>query len=119
MRGSLYLGRSHVWSVLVLFILAISLAAFAAKDFVKPTAKNAKEYPAHDEHSSGRVTVAIDPYDFADKSQIFTVHWNEEGYLPVFLVITNDSDQPIALTSMQGQLVTARRDKISPATTDD
>jgi len=119
MRGSLCVERSHVWSVLILFVLAVSLAAFAGKDFVKPAAKNAKEYPAHDEHTSDRVTVAIDPYDFADKAQIFTVHWNEEGYLPVFLVITNDSDQPIALTSMQAQLVTARRDKISPATTDD
>jgi hypothetical protein len=119
MPGSLPVGRFPYRTALVLFVLLSCFAALAAKDFVKPTAKNAKEYPAHDEHTTDRVTVAIDPYDFADKAQIFTVHWNEEGYLPVFLVITNDSDQPIALTSMEGQLVTARRDKISPATTDD
>jgi len=119
MHGSVSVGRFPYRSALVLFVLLSGLVALAAKDFVKPTAKNAKEYPARDEHTTDRVTVAIDPYDFADKAQIFTVHWNEEGYLPVFLVITNDSDQPVALTSMTAQLVTARRDKISPATTDD
>lgn len=119
MRENRPVRRFRGMGALVLFILLACLALLAAKEFVKPAAKNAKEYPAHDEHATDHVTVAIDPYDFADKAQIFTVHWNEEGYLPVFLVITNDGDQPIALTSMQAQLITARRDKISPATTDD
>jgi hypothetical protein len=96
------------------------MLALAAKEFVKPGAKHAKAYPAHDEHTNEAVTVAVDPYDFADKeAQVFSVRWTDEGYLPVFVVITNDGDLPISLTAMEAQFVTAHRDKISPATNDD
>jgi hypothetical protein len=47
------------------------------------------------------------------------VHWSEEGFLPIFVVITNEGDQPISLTGMQAQFITTRRDKIPPATNDD
>lgn len=105
---------------LLIFLCLVSLAAFASKDFTRPAAKNAKAYPAHDEHANEGVTVAIDPYDFADKTAgVFSVRWNEEGYLPVFVVIQNDTDQPISLGNMEAQWVTAHRDKISPATNED
>jgi hypothetical protein len=39
--------------------------------------------------------------------------------LPVFLVITNDSDQAISLLDMKTQLVTSDRTKITAATRDD
>jgi hypothetical protein len=91
----------------------------ASKEFAKPAAKPAATYPAHDSHSNEKATVAIDPYDLADKSQIFTVHWHDEGYLPIFLVITNDGDQPLALTGMHAEFITNHRDKIYPATKDD
>jgi len=65
------------------------------------------------------VTVAADPYDMADKAAIFSVKYQEQGYLPVFLVITNDGNQPISLTDMTAQLVTVNRTKLAPATVDD
>ena len=91
----------------------------ASKDFVRPSAHAAVTYPAHDAHTDEKVTVAVDPYDLADKAQIFTVHWSEEGYLPVFVVITNDSDQPLSLATIQAEFITARHDKIYPATQED
>jgi hypothetical protein len=100
-------------------IVLLCAVAFASKEFVKPAAHHARTYPAHDEHANERVTVAADPYDLADKAEIFSVHWNEEGYLPIFLIISNDSDQPISLTNMKAEFVTVRRDKIQPATSDD
>lgn len=101
-------------------VLSLSIFAFAAKEFTRPSAMHAKAYPARDEHSNEGVTVAVDPYDLADKlNPVFSVHWNEEGYLPLFVVISNDGDQPISLTGMEAQFVTAHRDKISPATSDD
>jgi hypothetical protein len=112
------LARSH--PLLAFGVVLVSCAfVLASKEFVKPTASPAKTYPAHDEHTSEGVTIAADPYDLADKAQIFSVHWKEEGYLPVFLVITNDSDQPVSLATMKAEFVTVRRDKILPATSDD
>jgi hypothetical protein len=107
------------WTVVVLALATVATVCLAAKEFVRPVAKPAKTYPAHDAHDSEGVTVAIDPYDRADKLQIFTVDWLERGYLPVFVVVTNDSDQPISLPDIKAQLVTANRSKLNAATTDD
>lgn len=107
-----------------LVLLSLGIAGFtrlsqAAKEFVRPAAQPAKSYPAHDAHDADGVTVAIDPYDTPEKRQIFTVDWFERGFLPVLLVITNDSDQPISSPTMKAQLVTANRSKVYAATADD
>ncbi|HET7441131.1 MAG TPA: hypothetical protein VFJ47_07515 [Terriglobales bacterium] len=91
----------------------------AAKEFVKPIAKAANSYPAHDEHPTEKTTVAVDPYDMPDKAQIFSVNYRDEGFVPVFLIITNNGDQPISLGQMKAELVTSGRTKISPASADD
>jgi hypothetical protein len=104
----------------VLAIVALfSVVCLAAKDFVMPAAQPAKTYPARDEHPTEKVTLAVDPYDMADKASIFSVNYSEEGFLPIFVVITNDGDQPVALAGMKAQLVTVNRSKISPASVDD
>ena len=100
-------------------IILLSILCLAAKEFIKPAAKAAKAYPAHDEHSKEAVTVAIDPYDMSDKAQIFSVNYRDQGIAPVFLIVTNDGDQPITLNNMKAELVTVGRTKLSPATTDD
>lgn len=93
----------------------------AAKEgFVMPKAADAKTYPAHDTNAQEKVTVAADPYDRAVKTQgVFHIKYKEEDLLPVLLIITNDAGQPIALTDMQVELVTAKRVKIHPATEDE
>ncbi len=96
-----------------------SVLVFAAKEFIKPVAKPAASYPAHDTHRDEGVTVAVDPYDMPDKAQIFSVDYHQEGLLPVFVVITNDTEQPIVLSSMKAQLVTVNRTKIPPSSADD
>jgi len=110
-------ARSSVRLGTVLCLLCV--LAVAAKEFVMPEAKPARTYPAHDDHTDEKVAVGVDPYDKQEKAQIFSVKWADEGYLPVFVVITNDGDQPVSLASMQVQFITAHRDKISSATTDD
>jgi hypothetical protein len=91
----------------------------AAKHFVMPAAHPAKTYPAHDEHPSEGVTLALDPYDMADKANIFSQRYNELGFVPIFVVITNDGDQPVSLAGSRAELVTHDRTKIPPATEDD
>lgn len=100
-------------------IIAFSVICLAGKSFVKPVAQPAKTYPAHDEHPTEHVTVAADPYDMADKAAIFSVKYQDHSYLPIFVIVTNDGNQPISLTDMTAQLVTVNRTKLSPATVDD
>src|SRR5258707_8406920 len=107
-------GLRMVWIQLVA-VAAIAMLpspALAAKGFAMPPALPAKTYPAHDQHPLEVVTVAVDPYDLAEKTNIFSVHYSEIGFLPIFVVITNDGDQPVELSGMKAQLVTANRAKI-------
>ena len=112
--------------ILVLSAVAIaavvalsSLVCLAAKEFVMPQAESAKTYPAHDQHPLEAVTVAVDPYDLAEKTTIFSVHYSEIGFLPIFVVVTNDGNQPVQLAGMKAQLVTVNRAKLSPAAEED
>jgi hypothetical protein len=112
-------ARPTYIALVCLAVVTFAVVCFAGKQFVKPTAQTAKTYPAHDEHPTEKVTVGVDPYDMADKAKVFTVNYSEEGYLPVLLIVSNDSDQPISLNDMKAQLVTVNHTKLSPATPDD
>ncbi len=105
--------------LLVVCLLAACNVFLAAKDFVRPVARPAKTYPAHDEHASEKVAIAADPYDKADKGKIFSVNFHEHGLLPVFFVISNDGDQPVSITRMQVTLTTANDSRLTPITSDD
>jgi hypothetical protein len=91
----------------------------AAKEFVMPQAQPAKTYPAHDEHPTEAVAVGVDPYDLAEKTTIFSVRYSEIGFMPIFVVVSNDGNQPVELSGMKAQLVTVNRAKLTPANEDD
>lgn len=110
------LGHPAIIFVLILFC---SVVALASKEFVMPQAQPARTYPAHDEHTTEKVAVAVDPYDVEYKASAFTVEFRKYGFMPVFLVVTNDSDQPVALADMKAQLNTVNRSKLFPASTED
>ena len=105
----------YLW-IPVLLVLGCGSVAWAGKGFTLPPAHDAAAYPAHQEHPDEHAAVAIDPYDTPTKADIFKVNWREHGYLPVFFVVTNGSDEPIALRNMKVEWVTANRSKIPPAT---
>jgi hypothetical protein len=119
MRRSSTIPLVKIISGVIAFMFFSCLWAAAGKDFVMPTAQAARNYPAHDDHPTEKVTIAVDPYDMADKAQIFGTNYSGYGYLPVFFVVTNDSDEPVALSSMKAQLITVNRTKLLPANTDD
>jgi hypothetical protein len=106
-------------AVFVALLVFLPLLCFAKKEFAMPSPQAAKTYPAHDEHPLEKTTVALDPYDMPDKTKIFSVNYSEIGFLPVYLVITNDGDAPVSLAGMKAQFVTVGRTKISPASEDD
>jgi hypothetical protein len=106
------------WAALAL-VLAVPLLCLAAKEFSMPKTQPAFSYAAHDHHAKENVTVGLDPYDDAAKAKIFSINYHDNDLLPILLVITNDSDQPIQLSDMDAELVTGDRTKLSPATEDD
>jgi hypothetical protein len=113
------ISLAHSPGLVLALLLICSLTAMGAKEFVMPDAHPARTYPAHDEHPQEKVTIAVDPYDVEYKASIFSVNYRNYGLMPVFFVVTNDSDQPIALTDMKAELVTHNRSKLSPASTEE
>ncbi len=106
------------WTVALTVIISSS-ALWAFKDFVPPHAENASTYPCKDAHPTEKVTMAVDVYNAPPKADIFITPYPQEGILPVFLIITNDGDQPITVKNMQAELVTVRRSKLESLTADD
>lgn len=91
----------------------------AAKNFVKPVARAAINYPAHDFHRDEKVAIAADPYDTPEKARIFSVDFAEHGFLPIFFVVTNDGDQPVSIAHMEIELITANHSKLTPSSPED
>ncbi len=112
--------RFTLRSFVVIFCGALLLpVVLLAKNFVKPVAQAAFNYPAHDLHRDEKVTIAADPYDTAEKAKLFSIDFVEAGFLPVFFVITNDGDQPVSIGNMEITLITAHRSKLTPSSTAD
>jgi hypothetical protein len=91
----------------------------AAKNFVKPVAKAAINYPAHDFHRDEKAAIAADPYDTPEKAKIFSVDFAAHGFLPIFFVVTNDGDQPVSIANMEIKLITSNHSKLTPITPED
>jgi len=111
--------RARFWLLLLSAVLAFPMICFAGKDFSMPKTQPAAAYPAHDYHSNEKVTVGVDPYDAPPKSNIFVVHYREMDLLPILVVITNDSDEPITLSDIKAELVTGDGSKLGAASEDD
>lgn len=104
------------WRFALCTVLLLAGVGQASRHFVMPKPQPANSYPAHDEHPLEHVTLGLDPYDMADKAKIFVVHYNEIGFVPIFVVVTNDGDQPISLAGATAQLTTVNGSKIPTAT---
>jgi len=115
-RMSSPLSRRLLGIVIVSWFLPVVL--MAGKGFIKPIAKPAFNYPAHDLHRDEQVTIAADPYDTAEKAKIFTINFAEHGFLPIFFIVTNDGDQPVSIINMQITLMTGKGSKLTPVDTD-
>lgn len=112
--------RSRRHRLLVALCASLCVPALlASKNFEKPVAKTAINYPAHDFHRDEKVTIAADPYDTPEKAKIFSINFAGHGYLPIFFVVTNDGDQPVSITNMQITLITANHSKLTPVGSDD
>jgi hypothetical protein len=115
--SSRFARRSVVAAVCAALFFPVMLVA--SKSFVKPVAKAAINYPAHDFHRDSSVAIAADPYDTPEKAKIFSVDFAAHGFLPVFFVVTNDGDQPVSIANMEITLITGNHSKLTPVPPND
>jgi hypothetical protein len=105
--------------VIVCLIVFTTLLVGGDKGFNPPPAEHAKTYALAEAHDDEQTVVAIDPYDAAPKTAIFKVKYREIGFLPVRIIISNDGAKPLMLDNLKIEYITARRDKLEPASKDD
>jgi hypothetical protein len=105
--------------LVLLGLLSVELIA-KAKPYMAPRAFHAKTYPAHETHDNEKISLAADPYDMPDKvAGVFSVNYQSNGLLPIYLIFSNDGDRPVSLGKMRVTLVTRRQIKIDPSSPDD
>lgn len=102
-----------------LLVILLTTLLFSEKRFNPPPANHASTYPLHEAHNDEKVTVAAEPYNAQQTSSVFKQNYWEHGLFPVRLLISNDSDQTLMLQDLKVEYITARRDKLQPATNDD
>jgi len=97
------------------FALALCGAALplAAKDHKIPVPKDASAYACHDEHAS--VVIAAEPYNTKEQGKLFRVPYLENGFMPIYLVVTNNGDEAISLDQARIDFISSERDRIPAA----
>jgi hypothetical protein len=110
--------RQWSWAAALAFICLVAASAHDYKPPEIPPAGHADKYPQHETHKDEGVTIAIDPYG-PDKASVFHVKFAEHHVLPMRLIVTNDSDQPISLADAHIQFTTAHKAKGEPLTKND
>jgi hypothetical protein len=84
-----------------------------------PPANAASTYPAFETHADEKVTIAADPYNTENKASCFRIKYLQLGFLPIRVIVTNDSDKPISLEQARIHFITANGDKIPAAEPED
>jgi hypothetical protein len=90
--------------------------SFCAGDHEPPPAGVATSYPAFDQHPNEQVAIAADPYNTKEKASIFRFKYQEYGFMPIRIIVTNNGDKPISLIDARINFITAAGDKIPAAT---
>jgi hypothetical protein len=108
-------------SALLLLLLAAALPSpnLAANNKKAPPPKPAAEYIAFDAHPTEHVTIAADPCTLPADCSFFRLPYLQHGFLPVRVVVTNDSDRALSLDDARIQFISANNDVIPAATDDD
>jgi hypothetical protein len=95
---------SHL-RLFVILGLTLPLAAYPDKPRKVPPPLPAAQYPAHDTHD--QITIAADPGDTRDTAPKTRVDYLGHGFVPIRIIVTNDSSQPLSLDDARILLVPA------------
>ena len=75
--------------------LTLAFAAHADKPRKVPPPLPAAQYPAHETHEL--ITIAADPGDTKDTAPKTRLDYLGHGFMPIRIIVTNDSSQPLSL----------------------
>ena len=118
LRPSLAPTLSAATLALVVACILVS-PALADKKKSAPPAKPASQYAAFDTHPNEHVTIAAEPCDDPKECDFFRLPYVQHGFIPVRVIVTNDSDADLSLDDVRIQFISADNDKIPAATLDD
>ncbi len=91
----------------------------AAKKREAPPPQPANQYATFDAHAPEKVTVAADPCDDPKACSFFRLPYIQHGFLPIRVIVTNDSDHAISLDDARMQFISVNQDKIPAALPED
>jgi hypothetical protein len=111
-------SRTQLFSVAAVAVFALAALAYDYKPPELPPAGHADKYLLHEAHKNEGLSIAIDPYG-SDKDSVFHLKFREHQILPVRLIVSNDTDQPISLADADIEFTTGRRAKAPPLTLQD
>ncbi len=101
--------RTRLFPILLLLVPA---CLFGADKRIAP-ALTASQYPAH--VTQAGITIAADPYDAKPKEDVFRVDYLKYNFIPIRIIVTNDTAQPISLTDVRILLLPREDGKINAA----
>ncbi|HTV07400.1 MAG TPA: hypothetical protein VME86_18660 [Acidobacteriaceae bacterium] len=107
------------FSVILALALFVATPCLLAADHKMPVAKAASTYPSYDSHPAERVVVAAVPYDTKEQEKIFRAHYLENDFMPIYVVVTNNSDHPLSLDQARIDFLSAAGDRIPAAQPED
>ena len=96
-------------------LLALPFSLVAEKKIEPPVA--AGQYPAH--ITQAGITIAADPYDRLPKEAVFRVDYLKYNFIPIRIIVTNDTAQPISLNDVRILLMPAEDGKINAGEPED
>jgi hypothetical protein len=112
-------GKGLLRLALVLLVLLAIAVMAGEKERLLFRPQPAEAYPARDSHEG--LVVAADPFDDPHKSSAaFGKHdFRQAGFLPVLVVITNNTDRAVRLDRLSVQLLTRDRQKVESTPAED
>ncbi len=112
-------GRGAAVRLLALGLVMPLVAAHADKPRKPALAAAAATYPLHETHAAEHVTIAVQPGDTDDTNPDTRLDYLHHGYMPLRIVVTNDSDQPVEMDQARILFVAADNSVTNSATEDD
>jgi hypothetical protein len=108
---------SRYLPALALAILVLTAHAEKAR---KPIpAQPAAQYAFHDAHPNEKVTVAAEPCDSKETIPNTRLNYAQHGYIPMRIIVTNDSDQSITLDDARILFISTQTTAPENAATDE